>query len=175
MNQIRNIKGTRDILPTEIQKWQELEKIVHEVCNQFGYYEIRTPVFEETGLFLGAPGDIGETHNESWNQLRALGLAPNLAKLEYVGHAITPASKAFRFNARFFYAWESDMTGELGGSGELADLAFLDIEKALELPLVDVTQFMLEEIMRRKENGFATPHTYPFFGYRKDRQYQRYK
>ena len=131
--------------------------------------------FEETGLFLGAPGDIGETHNESWNQLRALGLAPNLAKLEYVGHAITPASKAFRFNARFFYAWESDMTGELGGSGELADLAFLDIEKALELPLVDVTQFMLEEIMRRKENGFATPRTYPFFGYRKDRQYQRYK
>ena len=57
--------------------------------------------FEETGLFLGAPGDVGETHNESWNQVRALGLAPDLAKLEYVGHAITPASKAFRFNARF--------------------------------------------------------------------------
>ena len=131
--------------------------------------------FEETGLFLGAPGDVGETHNESWNQVRALGLAPDLAKLEYVGHAITPASKAFRFNARFFYAWESDMSGELGGSGELADLAFLDIEKALELPLVDVTQFMLEEIIRRKESGFTIPTTYPFFGYRKDRRYQRYK
>lgn len=131
--------------------------------------------FEETGLFLGAPGDIGETHNESWNQVRALGLAPALAKLEYVGHAITPASKAFRFNARFFYAWASDMSGQLGGSGELADLAFLDIEKALELPLVDVTQFMLEEIIRRKENDFNIPATYPFFGYRKDRQYQRYK
>ena len=131
--------------------------------------------FEETGLFLGAAGDVGETHNESWNQVRALGLAPDLAKLEYVGHAITPASKAFRFNARFFYAWESDMSGELGGSGELADLAFLDIEKALELPLVDVTQFMLEEIIRRKERGFTIPTTYPFFGYRKDRRYQRYK
>ena len=118
--------------------------------------------FEETGLFLGAPGDVGETHNESWNQVRALGLAPDLAKLEYVGHAITPASKAFRFNARFFYAWESDMSGELGGSGELADLAFLDIEKALELPLVDVTQFMLEEIIRRKESGFTIPQLIPF-------------
>ena len=53
--------------------------------------------------------------------------------------------------------------------------SFLDIEKALELPLVDVTQFMLEEIIRRKESGFTIPTTYPFFGYRKDRRYQRYK
>ena len=60
-----------------------------------------------------------------------------------------------------FYAWESDMSGELGGSSELADLAFLDIEKALELPLVDVTQFMLEEIIRRGKR-FTIPATYPF-------------
>ena len=66
--------------------------------------------FEETGL-SGALGDVGETHNESWNQVRTLGLAPDLAKLS-IGHAITPASKAFRFNARFL-SWESDMSGEL--------------------------------------------------------------
>lgn len=131
--------------------------------------------FEETGLMLGAPGDLGETGAESWDEMRALGLAPALGKLGYVGHAITPASRAVRFNARFFCAWEEDMTGELGGSGELADLAYLPVEEALKLQLVDVTQFMLEEMLRREDNGFATPTKYPFFGYRKDRRYHRYK
>jgi 8-oxo-dGTP pyrophosphatase MutT (NUDIX family) len=131
--------------------------------------------FEETGLILGAPGDLGETGAESWDEMRALGLAPALGKLSYVGHAITPASRAVRFNARFFAAWQDDMTGELGGSGELADLAYLPIQEALKLQMVDVTQFMLEEMLRREDNGFATPATYPFFGYRKDRRYHRYK
>ena len=131
--------------------------------------------FEETGLILGALGDLGETDDESWDDIRALGLAPALDKLGYVGHAITPASRAVRFNARFFCAWEDDMTGELGGSGELADLAYLPVEDALKLQLVDVTRFMLEEMLRREDNGFATPTKYPFFGYRKDRRYHRYK
>ena len=51
MNAIKNIKGTHDILPEEVCKWQELEKIVRNICSQFGYHEIRTPVFEETRLF----------------------------------------------------------------------------------------------------------------------------
>lgn len=130
--------------------------------------------YEETGLLLGATGDLGPTNNTSWNEIRALNLAPDLAKLEYVGHAITPASKAVRFNAKFFYAWENDMSGKLAGSGELIDLGFLNIKDALKLPLVDVTQFMLEEIMHRDSKGFETPKTYPFFGYRKNRRYQRY-
>jgi len=131
--------------------------------------------FEETGLMLGAPGDVGETGSESWDEIRALGLAPDLGKLAYVGHAITPAARAVRFNARFFCAWEQDMTGELGGSGELAELAYIPIEDALKLQMVDVTLFMLEEMLRREDNGFATPTSYPFFGYRKDRRYHRYK
>ena len=131
--------------------------------------------FEETGLLLGASGNPGVTGSESWERIRRLGMAPNLAGLGYVGHAITPASRAVRFNARFFCAWEHDMTGVLGGSGELADLAFIPAVEAVSLPLVDVTRFMLEEMMRREDNGFAAPARYPFFGYRKDRRYHRYR
>ena len=130
--------------------------------------------FEETGLLLGAPGDLGATGNSTWDEIRSTNLAPDLEKLGYVGHAITPASKAVRFNARFFYAWEHDMTGQLAGSGELSDLAFLTFSDALNLPMVDVTEFMLGEMIRREETGFSTPATYPFFGYRKDRQFHRY-
>ena len=131
--------------------------------------------YEETGLLLGTRGDLGKTNSNTWDEIRKKNQAPDLGKLEYVGHAITPASKAVRFNAKFFYAWEHDMTGELAGYGELSDLAFLNLKHALELPLVDVTQFMLEEIIRRKDGGFVTPRTYPFFGYRKNHRYQRYR
>ena len=130
--------------------------------------------FEETGLILGAPGDLGDTGDESWEAMRAFQLAPNLARLAYLGRAITPASRAIRFHARFFCAWFSDMAGELGGSGELANLAFVPVRAALDLPLVDVTQFMLEEVLRREGTGFAVPDRYPFFSYRKERRHVRY-
>ena len=130
--------------------------------------------YEETGLLLGAPGDLGETGNSTWDEIRSTNLAPDLKKLNYVGHAITPASKAVRFNARFFYAWEHDMTGQLAGSGELSDLAFLNLSDALNLPMVDVTEFMLGEMIHKEKTSFSTPATYPFFGYRKDRQFHRY-
>lgn len=50
-------KGTRDILPSESYKWQFIEKKINEICRDFGYKEIRTPVFEHTELFQRGVGD----------------------------------------------------------------------------------------------------------------------
>ena len=50
-------KGTRDILPSEIHKWQYLENEIAKVCDNFGYKEIRIPVFEHTELFQRGVGD----------------------------------------------------------------------------------------------------------------------
>ena len=50
-------KGTKDILATEVHKWQYLEKVFREVCESFGYKEIRTPVFEHTELFERGVGE----------------------------------------------------------------------------------------------------------------------
>ena len=44
-------KGTHDILPDEVGLWQQFEKIVSEECAKYGYEEIRTPIFEFTGVF----------------------------------------------------------------------------------------------------------------------------
>tara|TARA_B100000287_G_C20653044_1_gene787649 strand:+ start:216 stop:1484 length:1269 start_codon:yes stop_codon:yes gene_type:complete len=57
MNQIRSIKGTHDILPRESIKWRNLEKNIHHICAKFGHQEIRTPIFEETGLFARSVGE----------------------------------------------------------------------------------------------------------------------
>ena len=50
-------KGTRDILPEDINRWQKAEKVFAEVCGQYGYGEIRIPTFEHTELFLRSVGD----------------------------------------------------------------------------------------------------------------------
>lgn len=50
-------RGTQDILPGEVEKWQLIEKNARELCERFQYKEIRTPIFEHTDLFLRSVGD----------------------------------------------------------------------------------------------------------------------
>lgn len=54
---IKSPKGTHDILPSEIYKWQYIEKVIEELCRNFGYSEIRIPVFEHTELYARGVGD----------------------------------------------------------------------------------------------------------------------
>jgi histidyl-tRNA synthetase len=50
-------KGTRDILPAEVYKWQFVENAFARLCSSFGYKEIRIPVFEHTELFQRGVGE----------------------------------------------------------------------------------------------------------------------
>jgi histidyl-tRNA synthetase len=54
---IKAVTGTKDILPSDINRWYYLENIVKEVFANFNYKEIRTPVFEETALFARGIGE----------------------------------------------------------------------------------------------------------------------
>lgn len=56
-------RGTEDILPQEIQFYRRIEELSRSVFSCFNFKEIRTPLFEETGLFargLGEHTDIIE-------------------------------------------------------------------------------------------------------------------
>ena len=50
-------KGTKDILPDQIYKWQFVEERFRKICKEYGYREIRTPMFEHTELFQRGVGD----------------------------------------------------------------------------------------------------------------------
>lgn len=50
-------RGTQDILPGEVEKWQFVEKVARDVCRRFNYQEIRTPIFEHTELFARGVGE----------------------------------------------------------------------------------------------------------------------
>jgi histidyl-tRNA synthetase len=54
---IKAITGTKDILPSDIPKWNYLEQTVRNIFANFNYSEIRTPVFEETILFSRSIGE----------------------------------------------------------------------------------------------------------------------
>jgi len=50
-------RGTKDVLPSSVRAWRYVEQIMREVCREFGYREIRTPIFEHTELFQRGIGD----------------------------------------------------------------------------------------------------------------------
>ena len=84
--QIQSPKGTRDILPSDIQTWQWVEKVARSIFETYGYQEIRTPIFESTELFVRGVGDTTDivekemyTFNDKANRsitLRPEGTAP---------------------------------------------------------------------------------------------------
>jgi histidyl-tRNA synthetase len=54
---IKAVTGTKDILPSDIPRWNYLEKTVENIFSNFNYKEIRTPIFEETSLFARGIGE----------------------------------------------------------------------------------------------------------------------
>lgn len=50
-------KGTKDILPPQSKQWQYVEGLFREICAEYGFGEIRTPMFEHTELFVRGVGD----------------------------------------------------------------------------------------------------------------------
>ena len=91
--------------------------------------------FEETGVAVGS--------------VAGGAVVPDLARLDYVGRAITPAHNPVRYHARFFsLEWKGPLPG-LRSNGELEELAWWPVEEVLALPTIDVTDLMLEEALGR--------------------------
>lgn len=61
---INMIKGTKDILPQDIDLWHKMEQNALEVFTKYGYKEIRTPIFEATELFARGVGDTTDIVNK---------------------------------------------------------------------------------------------------------------
>ena len=57
---IQSVKGTRDLLPPETAVWAAVEATAREVFARYGFLEIRTPIFEETELFVRGVGESSD-------------------------------------------------------------------------------------------------------------------
>jgi len=61
---IKAQKGTKDILPVEVEQWHNLEAKALEIFSKAGCNEIRTPIFEATELFARGVGDTTDIVNK---------------------------------------------------------------------------------------------------------------
>ena len=57
---IKGPKGTHDIIYNDIYKWQYIESKLKRLVELYDYQEIRTPIFENTDLFLRSVGDTSD-------------------------------------------------------------------------------------------------------------------
>ena len=53
----QSIKGMKDVLPSESPKWIFFEKIIEDWMRKYGYEQIRTPILENTNLFIRSIGE----------------------------------------------------------------------------------------------------------------------
>ena len=57
-------KGTKDMLPSEAYKWHYVERIARATAANFGFKEIRTPMFEHTEVFSRGVGETTDIVNK---------------------------------------------------------------------------------------------------------------
>ena len=69
MTTLKAVRGTRDLLPPETDLWNRIEATARSVFSRYNFGEIRTPVFEDTGLFargVGEETDIVSKEMYTW-------------------------------------------------------------------------------------------------------------
>ena len=127
---------------------------------------------EETGLYLASRNNINKkiplNMHKTWLKFVEKSYSPAIDKLIFFGRAITPSTLKMRFHARFFIAFSKDFLGKLHANKELENLDWFSLEDAKKKKIADVTEFMLNEIIKldnKYENIFKNKW-YPMFTWR---------
>ncbi len=107
-------RGTKDTLPEESALWHHIEALFRKVAETFGYKEIRTPTFEEAGLFTRSIGEDTDIVNKEMYIFqdrggRTLALRPEgtasvvRAYIEHGLYVTQPFSKFYYIASLFRY------------------------------------------------------------------------
>ncbi len=107
-------KGTYDVLPTESREWEKLEDTIRKICKLYNYKEIRTPIFEASGVFHRDQNDTSdmvtkETYDFKDRSDRGITLRPEgtagvaRAFVENKLYVENPVSKLFYMGPMFRY------------------------------------------------------------------------
>jgi len=66
-------RGTRDLLPDDLDRWQWAEAQARGVLARYGYREIRTPMFEDYELFARTSGEASDVVQKEMYRFKDLG------------------------------------------------------------------------------------------------------
>jgi histidyl-tRNA synthetase len=152
---ITAIKGTRDILPSEVRKWQKVESVAREIFELYGYREIRTPVFEPTELFEKGTGETSDVvTKEMYTFLdkgaRSLTLRPEYtpsvarAILDHSLHLQPQPMRYYFFGPMFRY--DKPQKGRYRQFHQIDIEVFGEKDPAIDAEIVEMADFLLRRL-----------------------------
>ncbi|ADO72007.1 Histidyl-tRNA synthetase [Stigmatella aurantiaca DW4/3-1] len=159
---LSGVKGMNDLLPGElggemapIETWQYVERTARELFSRFGYGEIRTPMVEDTALFVRSVGEetdiVGkemytfEDKAQRSLSLRPEGTAP--AARAYIEHSVAnlePVTRWYYMGPMFRY--ERMKTGRYRQFFQIGAEAYGSREAAQDVELMDMVVQLLEAL-----------------------------
>lgn len=169
---IKSITGTKDILPADIAKWQYLEELLRETFRLFNYKEIRTPVFEETALFIRGIGEetdiVGkEMYTFKDRSETSLTLKPEMTApvvRSYIEHSLgaqQPLTKLFYISPMF--RQERPQAGRLRQFNQFGAEAIGSRSPLLDTEMIQLAYGILKSLglnnLTVKINSLGTPET----------------
>lgn len=190
-------RGTHDILPQDVEKWNFVENIFRNLCYYYGYKEIRTPVFEHTEIFtrgIGETTDIVDKEMYTFPDKKGRSLtlrpewtAPVMRSVIENKLPVSPPLKLFYIGPIFRY--ERPMQGRyrqahqlgvelIGGTSPLLDVEVIDLIinfynslglKGLSVTLNSIGCSECRPVYREKLIQFCQSHIEDLCGNCKDR------
>ena len=139
------VKGMNDLLPPQIETWQRVERVARELFARYGFGEIRTPIVEDTALFVRSVGEVTEivgkemyTFEDKGGRslsMRPEGTAP--AARAYIEHGVAntePLTRWFYLGPMFRY--ERMKTGRYRQFYQLGAEAYGALDPAQDVEVI---------------------------------------
>ncbi|MDI6869984.1 MAG: histidine--tRNA ligase [Bacillota bacterium] len=148
-------RGTLDVTPAEAFKWHYVEEQIRRITRQYGYTELRTPIFEHTELFargVGETTDVVQKEMYTFTDkggrsltLRAEGTAPAVrAYLENGLEAEAQPTKVYYLGPIFRY--ERPQAGRLRQHTQFGVEAFGSANPALDAEIIHLAWVFLKRL-----------------------------
>jgi len=152
---IAAVRGTHDILPGEVEKWQTVERVAHTLCERYGYVEVRTPVLEREELFAKGTGETTDIVQKEMYSFTDKGgervtlrpeATPSMVRA-YVEHSLEhalPSSKLYSMGPMFRY--ERPQKGRYRQFHQLDVEVFGMNDPAVDAEVIDLAWSLLAEL-----------------------------
>ena len=158
---ISAIRGTHDILPGTIARWQFVERVARQLCERYGYLEIRTPVIEREELFSKGTGETTDIVQKEMYTFTDKGgdrvtlrpeATPSMVRA-YVEHNLEQAlasAKLYTFGPMFRY--ERPQKGRYRQFHQLDVEVFGLTDPAIDAEVIDLAWSLINDLgIRRAE------------------------
>jgi histidyl-tRNA synthetase len=149
------VRGTHDILPGEVERWQLVERVARSLCERYGYLEVRTPVIEREELFAKGTGETTDIVQKEMYSFTDKGgdrvtlrpeATPSMVRA-YVEHSLEhalPAAKLYAMGPMFRY--ERPQKGRYRQFHQLDVEVFGLHDPAVDAEVIDLAWSLVAEL-----------------------------